>query len=138
MKEFSGLEYLKIDIANNFGSVTGNTFEDMIAWTDSHSISDLEMLDDEAKHPILYRKAINALRVGKDGAPINHIMGLDATASGIQILSVVSGCEESAKHVNLVNTGRKQCVYTAVAEYMTKASEDREFTRNDVKKSVSK
>jgi DNA-directed RNA polymerase len=46
-------------------------------------------------------------------------MGLDATASGIQIMGAMSGCLNTAKSVNLVNTGVREDFYSAVATYMS-------------------
>jgi DNA-directed RNA polymerase len=54
----------------------------------------------------------------QQGKPTNHIMGLDATASGLQIMGALTGCLNTAKAVNLVDTGTRQDVYSAVAQYM--------------------
>ena len=52
---------------------------------------------------MLFRKAINAWRVGVHlGEPIGHNMGFDATASGIQIMSVMAGCTIGAQHSNVL------------------------------------
>jgi DNA-directed RNA polymerase len=116
MMTFSGTEYLKIDIANCFG-LDKETWNNRLDWVAANE-PDLETLDGSADSPILYRKAVRALRTVQQGAPNNHIMGLDATASGLQIMGALSGCYNTAKAVNLVNTGRREDVYGAVAHYM--------------------
>jgi len=50
--------------------------------------------------------------------PTGFIMGLDATASGLQIMAALSGCHKTASAVNLINTGKREDVYTVVAEKM--------------------
>jgi DNA-directed RNA polymerase len=62
-------------------------------------------------------------------------MGLDATASGLQIMSVLSGCVASGKATNLVNTGEREDVYDAVAASMC-ANDVLNTTKDQVKKPV--
>jgi DNA-directed RNA polymerase len=45
-------------------------------------------------------------------------MGLDATASGIQIMGALSGCHNTARAVNLIDTGIRQDFYGTVADSM--------------------
>ena len=116
MRTFTGTEYLKIDIANCFG-LDKETWANRLAWVAANEPK-LETLDTAAENPILYRKACRALRTVQRGEPTNHVMGLDATASGLQIMAALSGCYNTAKAVNLVNTGRREDVYGAVAQYM--------------------
>jgi len=116
MQTFTGTEYLKIDIANTYG-FDRLTWDKRIAWFDNEE-PHLESLDVLAKHPILYRKAVRAMRTVQQGKPTNHIMGLDATASGLQIMAALSGCYKTAQAVNLVDTGTRQDVYMHVTNEM--------------------
>ena len=116
MRTFTGTEYLKIDIANCYG-LDKESWSDRISWVDQFE-PDLETMDGSADSPILYRKAVRALRTVQCGEPTNHIMGLDATASGLQLMGAMSGCYNTAKAVNLVNTGRREDVYGSIASYM--------------------
>ncbi|MCK4500291.1 hypothetical protein KAU11_07325 [Candidatus Babeliales bacterium] len=100
MQEFTGKEYLLIDIANQYG-LDKLTWEKRIAWVHKNE-GQLRALALTAKHPILYRKAVRALGVVKAGRPSNHIMGLDSTASGVQLISVLTGCISSAKLTNVI------------------------------------
>lgn len=133
MKVFTGTEYLKIDIANCFG-LDKETWEDRISWVDKNERV-LEAMDGSADSPILYRKAVRALRVVQQGAPTNHIMGLDATASGIQIMGAMSGCVRTCKATNLINTGKREDIYGSVAGWMNTLPKVK-VTRKKIKKPV--
>lgn len=116
MQTFSGTEYLKIDIANNFG-LGRLDWGDRIHWYQNNEPK-LEVMSSLAKHPILFRKAVRAMRTVQQGSPTNHIMGLDATNSGLQILGAMSGCHETAKATNLINVGQRVCGYSIIADHM--------------------
>jgi len=118
MQTFTGTEYLQIDIANQFG--LDRLEWDKRIWWVKDNIGDLKDLDSTAKHPILFRKAYRALKEVIAGRSTNHLMGLDATASGIQIMAAMSGCHRAAKAVNLIDTGQREDLYDDVALNMTK------------------
>jgi DNA-directed RNA polymerase len=133
MQTFTGTEYLKIDIANCFG-LDRLTWNNRLHWV-NNNYPDLPELSDNAKNPILFRKAVRALRLTEKGEPTNHIMGLDATASGLQIMAALSGCHVTASAVNLINTGKRECVYQTVADHMSTfdgISVDRDITKKPV------
>jgi DNA-directed RNA polymerase len=117
MQELTPLEYLQIDVANCFG-LDKETWNNRLEWVkDNNSV--LEVLSDTAESPILFRKAVRALRKVEDGYPTNHIMGLDATSSGPQFMAAMSGCIHSAEAVNLVNTGKREDLYNYVSSTMS-------------------
>ena len=116
MQEFTGREYLLIDIANHVG-MDRETWNTRINWAQD-SNTQLESLDAEAKDPVLYRKAVRALRSCDRGEPIGYPMSLDATASGLQILAILCGCEATASNVNLMPTGNREDIYTKVGDAM--------------------
>jgi len=60
MQHFTGLEYLKIDIANGFG-LDKESWDSRIDWT-TQNLPYLEDYVDQADEPMLYLKAVNALR----------------------------------------------------------------------------
>ena len=134
MQTFTGREYLLIDIANCFG-LDKLTWDDRIEWTVAADQT-LEAMDSQAKSPVLFRKAVRALRVVDSGKPTNHIMGLDATASGIQIMACLSGCHLTASEVNLLVTGKREDLYQAIADHMNSLNPDFSFTKDDMKKPV--
>ena len=131
MQTFTGREYLLIDIANNYGLDREN-WDTRLTWTQDH-INDLEIIADP-KRPILFRKAVRALRTVDSGRPTNHPMGLDATASGLQIMACMSGCHKTGYEVNLINDGIRHDVYGSIGNYMnTQVVRDVPFTRDDLK-----
>ena len=133
MQTFTGTEYLKIDIANTFGL-------DRLKWVDrlhwfQNNEPVLESLAIHAKDSVLFRKAVRAMRTVQRGEATNHIMGLDATASGLQIMACLSGCHDTARAVNLIDTGNRECAYNTVACSMNE-EQNVSVTRDEVKKPV--
>ena len=114
MQIFSGFEYLKIDIANSFGLDKLNWI-DRIHWFDQHE-SLLETLTKQAKEPAQFMAGTLAWRKTQRGEATGYLCGLDATASGLQLLSVLSGCELSAQTCNLIDTGKREDAYVIVHE----------------------
>lgn len=133
MREFTGLEMLKIDIANCYG-LSKSTWDDRLNWFKSNK-NNLPNLIDEAKEPLLYQKALLAYRVTMRGEPTGHNMFLDGTASGLQIMACLSGCHQTAYRVNLINSGKREDVYTSVSNQMNSLlPEHLHVTREDTKK----
>lgn len=135
MKQFTGLEYLKIDVANSFGLDKAN-WEDRLIWFELNQ-DKLEELVEQAEEKFMYTKAVNAYRKTMRGEPCGHMMFLDATASGLQIMAALSGCKKTAKHVNLINTGKREDVYEHVAREMNQMLKvDNKVDRDLIKKPV--
>jgi len=142
MQKFSGWEYLLIDVANNFG-LDKKTFQERIAWA-TENLNDLEVIG-EAKprwktYP-LYVKAVMAVRRAQRGDAIGHMVGMDAIASGMQIMSVLTGCLDGARHTGLIDTGERPDPYTDMTEVMqqklgTKVEDDREKVKVGVMTSL--
>lgn len=117
MQTFTGIEYIKIDMANQFG-LDKKLWNERIAWTDS-ILADQALFDDavtNAEEPIRFLKAFHAYEDAMNGVPTGFIMGLDATASFLQIMACLSGCVKTAETCNLVNTGKREDPYTMVTE----------------------
>jgi len=115
-QQFTGTEIIKIDIANCYG-LDKEGWAERLLWAEFNN-DDLEVLEEKADDKLLYRKAVLALRAGERGEPIGHNVFMDATASGCQVMAALSGCKETAKHVNMINTGRREDVYIEVATKM--------------------
>lgn len=110
MQEFKGIDYLRIDIANSFGMDKKN-WEPRLQWfADNEPV--LEKLIHDADEPAQFMAGVLAYRKAMQREATGYMVGLDATASGIQILSALSGCIKSAATCNLVNTGNREDSYT--------------------------
>lgn len=133
MQTFTGREYLKIDIANCFG-LDRLDWDERLHWF-ANNEPVLEQMDVLAESPVLFRKAVRAWRTVQAGKPTNHSMGLDATASGLQIMGCLSGCHNTARAVNLINTGHREDVYQSTSEHMNQAGEI-QTTRKQCKKPI--
>ena len=108
--EFTAMEYLMIDVASNFG-LSKKNWDTRINWTQDNmdELMEISMMTDvkdtlvkEAKEPALFYAGIMALAAARQGKPTGYPISLDATASGMQLLSVLIGCEKSAAICNVI------------------------------------
>jgi hypothetical protein len=138
MKRFTGWQWLLIDAANSFGH-DKLTFEDRIQWA-TDNLQDLEALADQAETQPLYRKAVMAIRKAQQGIPTGHMVGVDATCSGIQIMSVLTGCVAGATATGLVNPDERADAYSLATQEMNKilAAEGLsvDISRKDAKQAI--
>lgn len=116
ISKYSGGDYLKIDIANQFG-LNRELFKTRISWVNKN-ISKLEEFTKTAKDRMMYIKAVKVLRRVQRGEATGYIMGLDATASGPQMLALLSGCRKTAIAVNLIFSGKREDIYDRTAKNM--------------------
>ena len=130
---FTGMQYLKIAIANAYG-LDKHVWQDRLNWFKRNQ-GQLESLDKDADEPVLYRKYVRAFRQAERGEPIGTPIGLDATASGLQMLAVMSGCAKTAEAVNLIDTGKREDVYNKMSDHMSQML-SRPIDRKDLKKPV--
>lgn len=119
MKFFTAFEYLCIDVANQFG-LDKKLFEERIEWA-QNNIDKLEELADQAETKPLYHKAVMAIRKVQQGKPTGHMVGLDASCSGIQIMSAMTGCWAGAEATNLVDPTKRNDAYSMCTENMNQA-----------------
>jgi DNA-directed RNA polymerase len=77
---FTGYQYIQIDIANNYG-LDKETWDTRLEFVQTNK-TNLEKLVNKADSPVLYTKAVRAYRKAQADEPVNHLVGLDATASG--------------------------------------------------------
>lgn len=121
---FSPIEYLKIDVATNHG-LDKEDWDVRINWFDANETELLELaqmtdrreiethpLLVSASEPGLFFAGLKAWEKARRGEAISYPVSLDATASGAQLLAVLVGCEKSARHCNVVDTGHRQDLYT--------------------------
>lgn len=135
MKYYSGWDWLLIDAANQFG-YDKMTFEKRIEWaTDKLAI--LESFTDEAETRPLYVKAVMAIRKAQQGIPTGHMVGVDSVCSGIQIMSVLTGCVSGATATGCVDPDVRADAYTTVTKAMENAlGGSIDISRDDAKQAV--
>jgi hypothetical protein len=135
MQRFSGLQYLKIDIASNFG-LDKSTWDERLDWFDQHRDCLMEMLA-TAETPALYYAGVKAYEAALAAQPSGYPVSLDATASGLQILAVLTGDRSAAQLCNVVSTGNREDAYTGVYDRMLDTiGEEGKIKRDQVKQSV--
>jgi hypothetical protein len=118
MQMFTGFEYLLIDVANQMG-LDKELFEDRIQWAKEH-LDHLEALIDQVKpknQPLYYKACLN-IRRAQAGQPIGALVGFDASCSGIQVMSALTGCATGALHTGLVDPNVRADAYTTCTEFM--------------------
>ena len=116
MQRFTGKQYLMIDIANSFG-LDKATWDERLEWFKQHENRLDEMLP-QAENPAMYYAGVQAWESVKHGVPIGYPISLDATSSGLQILSALTGDRRAAQLCNVVNTGQREDAYTNVFDIM--------------------
>lgn len=114
MQHFTAMQYLMIDIANAYGLDKAN-WDLRLNFVETNE-ANLENLTKQAEEPAQFLAAVGAYRKAQRGEPIGYLCGLDATASGLQLLSILAGDEQAAKICNVVSTGRREDAYTQVHE----------------------
>lgn len=130
MQHFSPIEYVKIDIANQFG-LDKKSFEQRIAWVDKQK--DLRKQIKKADKPAQYLAAVYALEDAQNGILSGHLVGLDACASGITILGILAGCETTSKNTGIVGKKRMD-FYSECTKAMNELlTDDCEVSRADAK-----
>lgn len=143
-KQFNAIDFICIDLANCVGTQGDfkgdkELFETRVQWV-KDNYDNLEDFIDVAEDKPLYIKALHALRQTMLGNPIGHIVRLDATCSGIQIMSAITGCHKGADATGLISNKRADA-YTDVTAAMNKILQLKGLTsivvpRADVKRAV--
>jgi hypothetical protein len=134
---FTGKDYLKIDIANNFGAgLDKKTWDERINWFDDNEHW-LDTLTRKAEEPALFYAGCQAWKKAKEGRPSGYLISLDATSSGIQILACLSGDRSAAQLCNVVDTGKREDAYTGIYETMvSKLGEGAKIDRKQSKQAI--
>lgn len=135
MQTFSGLDYIKIDVASNFG-LDKLDWDDRISWFDQNE-DELEKLLPVAEEPALYFAGIQAYKAARQGKPTGYPISLDAASSGLQLLACLAGCEASASLCGVVPTGHREDAYTVIYQAMcAKTNDAARIQRKDTKAAI--
>lgn len=132
MEQFTGAEYLMIDVANAFG-LDKEIYSKRINWVKANFDS-LESFTEDADEPVLYLKAVQTIRNVQRGEETGHLVELDATTSGLQFMSALTGCPTGALWTNLVDPTKRYDAYTesysALTDSLSKSARtSKEVTR---------
>lgn len=118
MQLFTATDYIKIDIANNFGLDKKN-WDERIAWFNEQADKDMLIkLRSEADEPALYFAGLKAWNEHLLEEPSGYPISLDATSSGFQLLACLTRDMDAAKLCNVINTGKREDAYTNVFDVM--------------------
>jgi len=132
MVTYTGWQYLLIDLANHFGH-DKLLFEERIQWS-TDNLPNLEALADQAETKPLYIKAVLAIRKAQAGQPTGHLVGLDASCSGIQVMSALTGCVAGAESTGLINPNVRADAYGKTTKVMGEIlGSDVDVSRDDAK-----
>ena len=135
MQFFKGLEYLKIDIASNFG-LEKELWNTRLEWFEANK-HQLRRLHNQAEEPALYYAGILAYEASQRGEPSGYPISLDATASGMQILAILAGDRSAAELCNVVPTGKREDAYTTIYDrIVTAVGGASNIDRKDTKQAV--
>ncbi|AMD43437.1 hypothetical protein ZC03_060 [Pseudomonas phage ZC03] len=93
-------DFLYSEIAGRFGK-DKESWENRLLWC-LLNIDHLEELASEAKEPILYQAAVQALRDVEAGKPTGYPVMFDCSASGMQLLSILTGDRNAARICNVI------------------------------------
>ena len=145
MKTYSGIDYLKIDIANNFG-LDKKQFEERIHWfntnieprvNSSSSNEDLLAIANEStESPALVFGGLQAYRDTLNQIPSGYKVGLDACCSGIQILSALTACESGLTATGLIGNKRNDAYTLVYEEFLRLYKKPNNKTRQDCKDAI--
>ena len=142
-----GWYWLKVDIANAFG-LDKLTWDERVAYVDEHitdMLSDIDGWAEKADDKLLAKSALlgykDSLATGKS----SHIVRLDATTSGPQLMSVMTRDIEGMKRFNVIGSSARRDFYTEVATAIYDQTRDSKLwgetpsfknIRKDIKRSI--
>ena len=139
-QEFEAKQYLLMDIAGNFGH-DKEDWDFRLDWAEAHlaDFQRIAMMDQfnlsnnylmkQADSPAMFYAGIMAYKRAMEHKPIGYGISLDATASGIQLLSIMAGCEDSARLCNVIPSSatedhREDAYTTLYGSMKTRVSSD--------------
>lgn len=139
-KQYTPIEYLCIDIANNFG-LDKELFSTRIQWVKDNYNRLEELTESATEDKVMYIKSVMALRTVVRGEATGHLISLDSTCSGMQILSALTGCKAGARITNLTSENQRFDAYTEVTTEQNRFLElanihGLQISRKDAKQAV--
>ena len=99
-ESFKPRDFLLSEAAGRYGK-DKESWENRILWALLNK-DNLEDLTDQAKEPILYHAAVKAIRQVNTGQPVGIPVMFDCSASGMQLLSILTGDRAAARICNVL------------------------------------
>ena len=148
MQHFSALDYLKIDIANNFGK-DKLSWQERLAWFNENAnkygddfrlnMTHMFHLSTEADNESLYLAGLDVYcrYIQHPEIPVEYYVSLDCTSSVIQWMSILSGDINGAEMSNVIDTGKRRDAYTEIYNSMrNNPAFTAGLTRSDIKNAI--
>lgn len=133
-QRFTPEQYLKIDIANNFGMDKEN-WDKRIAWFDENEGNLMDLVE-QAEDPALFYAGVTAYNKHKLKKSIGYPVSLDATCSGMQWLAIMTGDKRAAELCNVIGNQRNDA-YTFIYHRMVESlGEEAPIKREDTKRAI--
>ena len=142
-----GWYWLKVDIANAFG-LDKELWADRVAYVDEHitdMLADIDGWSEKADDKLLAKSALLAYKESLATGKSNHIVRLDATTSGPQLMSVMTRDTEGMQRFNVIGSDTRRDFYTEVAQAIYDQTRDSKLwgsnpdfkkIRKDIKASI--
>lgn len=137
MQTFKPIQYLMIAVANAFG-LDKITWDERLKWFEDNQ-NNLDSLLKKAESPAMFFAATQAYRAAKAGHPTGFPISLDATSSGMQILSVLVGDRKAARITNVISNeeGKRMNAYQYLFDVMqTKTKDGKKIKYSDLKQAI--
>lgn len=135
MEHFTARQYLQMDIASQYG-LDKESWTTRLAWFHDNQFK-FEELVKTAKEPSMFYAGVQAWHAVLQGEAIGYPISLDATASGFQLLAVLTGDSSAASLCNVIDSGNREDAYKLIYEAMVKKlSEETRIDRELVKDAI--
>jgi DNA-directed RNA polymerase len=150
-QEFTGKQNLAIDVAGSYG-LDKLSWQARLDWfhaNEAELLKGLAQAEEDgpgpyrhelfvtSKKPSMQFVGMLAWRDMLEGRPSGYGISLDATASGLQLLSCLAGCRKSASLCNVLDTGERENAYSIVFQAMLEEmGTEIEVDSDTVKKAV--
>nr|DAT32289.1 MAG TPA: DNA directed RNA polymerase [Caudoviricetes sp.] len=112
-----GWYWLKVDIANAFG-LDKLTWDERVVFVDNNidaMLLDIDGWSEKADEPLLAKSALLAYKDSLATGKSSHIVRLDATTSGPQLMSVMTRDVAGMERFNVIGSSVRRDFYTEVA-----------------------
>lgn len=134
-QRFTGMQYLQIDIANNFG-LDKQDWNTRLDWFNENQEKLLSLVP-QAKAPALFYAGIQAWNQANQGLEIGYPISLDACSSGLQLLACLTGDDKAAKLCGVIDTGHREDAYSVIYNEMVNSiGESAKISRDDCKDAI--